>query len=58
MYSLGSLYKKGIFSFEAVQQRFTRLIPGMLGLSDGKRLNQSGIDYVEFGKVKADLIDM
>ena len=35
--------RKNVFAIEGVQQRFTRLIPGMAGLSYEERLSQLGL---------------
>ena len=46
-----------VLAIEGVQPRFTRLIPGMAGLSYEKRLSQLGLYSLEFRKVRGDLIE-
>ena len=40
-----------------MQQRFTRLIPGMAGLSYEERLNWLGLYSLAFKRVRGDLIE-
>ena len=49
--------RKDILAIEGVQHRFTRLIPGMAGLSYVERLEQLGLYTREFRRVRGDLIE-
>ena len=52
-----SLYlRKDVNALEAVQRRFTRLIPGMGGLSYEERLERLGLYPLEFRSIRGDLI--
>ena len=53
-----SLYlRKDIHALEAVQRRFTSLIPGMRGLSYEERLSRLGRYSLEFRRMRGDLIE-
>ena len=43
---------------EAVQRKFTRLIPKMRGLSHEERLNSLGLYSLEFRRVRGDQIEV
>ena len=49
--------RKDILAIEGVQRRFTRLIPGMSGLSYEERLDRLGLYSLEFRKLRGDLIE-
>ena len=49
--------RKDALAIEGVQRRFTRLIPGMAGLSYEEGLNQLGLYSLEFRRVRGDLIE-
>ena len=44
--------RKDVLAIEGVQRRFTRLIPGMAGLSYEEGLNQLGLYSLEFRRVR------
>ena len=48
---------KGVLAIEGAQRRFTRLIPGMAGLSHEERLSWLGLYSLEFRRVSGDLIE-
>ena len=48
--------RKDILVIEAVQQRFTRLISGMVGLSYEERMERLGLYSLEFRRMRGDLI--
>ena len=49
--------RKDIIAIEGVQRRFTRLIPGMSGLSYEQRLHRLGLYSLEFRRLRGDLIE-
>ncbi|XP_059822785.1 uncharacterized protein LOC132392642 [Hypanus sabinus] len=49
--------RKDILAIEGVQRRFTRLIPGMAGLSYVERLERLGLYTLEFRRIRGDLIE-
>jgi len=49
--------RKDVLAIERVQQRFTKLIPGMAGLSYEERLSQLELYSLEFRRVRGDLIE-
>ena len=49
--------RKDILALEAVQRRFTRLIPGMGGLMYDQRLRRLGLYSLEFRRMRGDLIE-
>ena len=49
--------RKDIIAIEGVQRRFTRLIPGMSGLSYDQRLHRLGLYSLEFRRLRGDLIE-
>ena len=49
--------RKDILVIEAVQLRFTRLIPGMAGLSYEERLKRLGLYSLEFRRMRGYLIE-
>ncbi|XP_059818932.1 uncharacterized protein LOC132390340 [Hypanus sabinus] len=49
--------RKDILAIEGVQRRFTRLIPGMAGLSYVERLEQLGLYTLGFRRMRGDLIE-
>ena len=49
--------RKDVLATEGVQRRFTRLIPGMAGLSYEERLSQLGLYSLELRRVRGDLIE-
>ena len=49
--------RKDILAMEGVQRRFTRLIPGMAGLSYVERLERLGLYTLEFRRMRGDLIE-
>ena len=49
--------RKDILAIEGVQRRFTRLIPGMPGLSYEERLDSLGLYSLEFRRLGGDLIE-
>ena len=49
--------RKDILAIEGVQRRFTRLIPGMSGLSYEERLDRLGMYSLEFRRLRGDLIE-
>ena len=49
--------RKDVLAIEGVQQRFTRLIPGMAGQSYEERLSWLRVYLLEFRRVREDLIE-
>ncbi|XP_062894859.1 uncharacterized protein LOC134341044 [Mobula hypostoma] len=49
--------RKNILAIEGVQRRFTRLIPGMAGLSYDERLDRLVLYSLEFRRSRGDLIE-
>eukprot|EP00061_Rhincodon_typus_P005527 g25149.t1 len=49
--------KKDILAIEGPQQRFTRLIPGMIGLTFEESLDRLGLNLLEFRRMRGDLIE-
>ena len=49
--------RKDILAIEGVQRRFTRLFPGMAGLSYEERLDRRGLYSLEFRRLRGDLIE-
>ena len=49
--------RKGVLALEGVQQRFTRLIPGMVGLMCEERLTRLGLFSLEFRRMRGDLTE-
>ena len=49
--------RKDILAIEGVQRRFTRLIPGMAGLSYAERMERLGLYTLEFRRMRGDLIE-
>ena len=49
--------RKYVLAIEGVQPRFTRLIPGMAGLSFEERLSPLGLYSLEFRRVRGDLTE-
>ena len=49
--------RKDIIGIEGAQRRFTRLIPGMSGLSYEQRLHRLGLYSLEFRRLRGDLIE-
>ena len=49
--------RKDVLAIEGVQRRFTRLIPGMAGLSYEERLSRLGLYSLEFRRVRGNLIE-
>ena len=49
--------RKDVLAIEGAQRRFTRLIPGMAGLSYEERLSGLGLYSLEFRRVRGDLIE-
>ena len=50
--------RKDVVALEAVQRRFTRLIPEMRGLSYEERLNSLGLYSLEFRRMRGDQIEV
>ena len=49
-------YRKDIIKLERVQKRFTRMLPGLDGLSYKKRLDRMGLFSLEHRGLRGDLI--
>ena len=49
--------RKDILAIEGVQRRFTRLTPGLAGLSYVERLERLGLYTLEFRRMRGDLIE-
>uniref|UniRef100_A0A4W3H721 Reverse transcriptase domain-containing protein n=1 Tax=Callorhinchus milii TaxID=7868 RepID=A0A4W3H721_CALMI len=49
--------KKDILALDGVQCRFTRLVPGMRGLTYEDRLNKLGLYSLEYRRIRGDLIE-
>ena len=49
--------RKDVLAIEGVQRKFTRLIPGMAGLSYEERLSWLGLYSLELRRVRGDLIE-
>ena len=49
--------RKDILALERVQRRFTRMIPGMVGLTYDERLRILGLYSLEFRRLRGDLIE-
>ena len=49
--------RKDVLAMEGVQQRFTRLIPGMAGMTYEERLGRLGLYSLEFRRMRGDLIE-
>ena len=54
---LVSLSEDNVLAVEGVQQRITRLIPGMAGLSYEERLSRLGLHSIEMCRVTGDLME-
>ena len=46
-----------MLALEGIQKRFTRMIPGMKGLSYEERLRSLGLYSIEFRRMRGDLIE-
>ena len=49
--------REDVLVIEGIQRRFTRLIPGMSGLSYEERLSRLGLYSLEFRRVRGKLIE-
>ncbi len=49
--------RKDVLAMEGVQRRFTRLIPGMAGMTYEERLGRLGLHSLEFRRMRGDLIE-
>ena len=49
--------RKAVLALEVVQRRFTRLIPGMVGLIYEERLTKLGLFSLEFRRMRGDLTE-
>ena len=49
--------RKDVLAIEGVQQRFSRLFPGMAGLSYEERLSRLGLYSLDLRRVRGDLIE-
>ena len=50
--------RKDVLALKRVQGRFTRLIPGMVGLMFEERLTRLGLFSLEFRRMRGDLRDL
>ena len=50
--------RKDVLAVDRVQRRFTRLIPGMAGLSDEERRSWLGLYSLEFRRVSGNQIEI
>ena len=50
--------RKDVLALEGVQRRFTRMIPGMKGLSYEERLRSLGLYSMEFRRMRGDRIEI
>ena len=54
----GSLYlMKDVLALEGVQRRFTKLLPGMVGLTYEERLSRLGLYSLDFRQMRGDLTE-
>ena len=51
-------YRKDIIKLESVQKRFTRMLPGLDGLSYKERLDKLGFISLERRRLRGDLIEV
>eukprot|EP00061_Rhincodon_typus_P005605 g25314.t1 len=51
-------YRKGIIKLERVQKRFTRMLPGLEGLSYKEKLDRLGLFSREHRRLRSDLIEV
>ena len=59
MYSSGHpCYRKDIIKLERVQKRFTRMLPGLDGLSYMERLDRLGLFSLGRRRFRADLVEV
>eukprot|EP00061_Rhincodon_typus_P016793 g45188.t1 len=56
-YNLGKVRGKDVLELVGIQRRFTRMIPGMQGLSYEERLKTLGLYLMEFRKMRGDLFE-
>ena len=52
------LYEKDVEALERVQKRFTRMLPGMEGISYEERLEKLGLFSLERLRLRDDLIEI
>ena len=50
--------QKDVEALERVQKRFTRMLPGMEGISYEERLNKLGLFSLERQRLRSDLIEV